>query len=151
METIEDSKQPDAEHGVKDLSESHHEVAAREIAHDPEAKRIARRILNTGNLVFTALAVALFFPMLYAIGQGIYTKRAWDPHSGRPALSQEDHGGCIEEAQRLMLQAAKETALRPAWDDPQSEWNRRCKEQHADLYDMLNRTRTMLYQRGKGR
>jgi hypothetical protein len=132
--------------GIKDLSESHHEAAEREVANDPEAKKIARRITNAGIIFYALLGFGIFFPMLVAIGQGIYNKRAWDPYSNEPAFSDEAVNRCIEDAQRLMIQAANEKALRPAWDDPQSEWNRRCKEQHSDLYDMLNRTRTSLQQ-----
>ncbi len=146
---MEEHKQPDAPatHGVKDLSESHHEAAAREVANDPEAKKIARRITNVGNVIFALLGVLMFFPMLVAIGRGISDKRAWDPHSKEPALAAESGNRCVEDARRLMLQAANEPALRPAWDDPQSEWSRRCQEQHAELYEMLSRTRTMLQQK----
>ena len=139
---------PDAA-GVKDLSESHHEAAAREVAHDPQARKFARRILNVGNVVFALLGFAMFVPMLAAIGQGIYKKQAWDPYSGEPALSQDAVNRCIDDAQRLMLQAASEPHLRPAWDNPQSEWDKRCKDQHPDLYDMLTRTRTMLQQKAR--
>jgi hypothetical protein len=110
---------------------------------DPQRQRHNTLVRRAGYVVFIGGGVAMFLAMLVGVVQGIRTEKVWDPYTGLP----HREGECLERSRNLMLDAGRLERLRPQWENRYRDWVVRCKDRHAEAYELLKETRTVLRKR----
>ena len=128
---------------IKDLTPSIH-ATRDEHEDDPVFIKTRRLTLRFGTLFFALCGVALFAPMIVGVAQGISRGRIWDPYTGQLVRQDGPRLACMEEAQRLMMQAGNHDKLVRAWGQPYQDWVTTCHEAHPELYELLSKTREQL-------
>ncbi|MFB6373074.1 MAG: hypothetical protein ABEN55_08155, partial [Bradymonadaceae bacterium] len=88
--------------------------------------------------------VTMFTLMLVGVVNGIQEGKAWNPYTGKPV----QEGMCLEQARQLLIDAGEMEKLDPPWVGRYREWVTRCKDGHADLYEILDRTHSDLQKLG---
>lgn len=129
---------------VKDLTHSVHATDAGEHETDPVYIKTRRLALRVGTVFFALCGLALFLPVLLGVGQGIMRGQMWDPYTGNPVEKGTPRVQCMDDAQRLMLDASNHQKLVPAWTEPYRDWISVCRKDHPELYELLLRTREQL-------
>lgn len=125
---------------VKDLTESSHD----ESENDPVFSKTRKMVMRVGTAFFGLAALFMFLPMIIGVAQGISKKRIWDPYTNQSIHMEGGRIRCVEEAQRLMLEAGRRTTLTRHWAEPYRDWSTNCKNSHKALYELLDRTRLKL-------
>lgn len=127
----------------RDLTASTHGPGEGDPTDDPVYQKTRRQVIRVGNVIFAALALWIFIPMLIGVGQGISDEKVWDPYTGQPVYERAE-GGCLEEGRQLLIKAGRLERLEHDWAEPSREWQLRCRETHPELSEAINTTRDML-------
>lgn len=129
---------------VKDLTNSVHAEDQNDPTNDPVYQQTRRLVIRIGTVFFVVLAFAMFLPMIVGVGQGIRQQRVWDPYTGNTVKLEGARIKCVDEAQRLMLEAGRHRSLKRVWAEPYRDWSTNCKDEHKELYELLTKTRLQL-------
>lgn len=129
---------------VKDLTKSVHADDDQGHAKDPVYARTRKLVIRFGTIFFALCAVALFAPILIGVGQGVARDKMWDPYTGNPIEAGTPRVQCMDDAQRLMVDAGRHQKLVRSWAEPHRNWISACRKDHPELYELLRRTREQL-------
>jgi len=111
----------------------------------PEKERTKTFVRRLGRLVLVGGGFAMFLLMMISVVDGIRQGTAWDPYTGKPVGELD----CLEEARGLLVDAGPKDELDPPWVGRYRKWVARCREDHADLYEILQDTHSELQNRSK--
>ena len=110
----------------------------------PEARERTERIVRRiGYALFLGGGLAMFVAMMVGVVNGIRQDRAWNPYTGKRHRQVE----CLDRTRRLMLDAGERPDLTPKWTGRYRDWISRCRDNHPELYQLLEETRTVLQSR----
>lgn len=116
----------------------------RELARiDAEIAR-ARGLRRAGGAFLGVVALYLCIPMLVGAFSGAWGGEIYDPFTGDPVEGDAEPTSCHAEASRLMEESYTLDTLRRRWDEPYRAWQVKCRQQHPDLYKLLNDRRADL-------
>ena len=107
---------------------------------NPEKQRTKDLVRRAGYVVFIGGGFTMFVMMMVGVVDGLQRNRAWNPYTGLPYQK----GQCLRQARELMLDAGKLERLTPPWVGRYREWVARCKDEHGELYELLNETHSRL-------
>jgi hypothetical protein len=111
---------------------------------DPMAERTKTIVRRIGYVTLIPLGLAIFIPMLVSVGQGIGDRRVWDPYTRELAVETAPGDECLDDATRLLERSRTMVRLHPTWDRAYRTWIVQCRDDHGDLYEVLDRVRTEL-------
>ncbi len=114
-----------------------------------KAATIKRRL---GFAFFFALIMGIFIPMIIGSFGGVARGEIYDPYTGE-LLAEGAHSTdqCLVDAEDLIVRSGKLQKLDPVWDDQTTDWVRRCRKDHPDIYLMLQDSRRKLRERKKAK
>lgn len=125
----------------KDLTKSIHDDGSNQ---DPVYNKTRRLVMGVGTMFFGLTALGVFAPMIYGVSVGIQSDQIWDPYTGRAITSDKEMVGCIDEAQRLLIDSGRHQMLNKIWSAPYESWSARCALDHKELAQVLSRTEAQL-------
>ena len=124
-----------------DLTKSTHDDGTNT---DPVYNKTRRLVMRVGTLFFGLTAFGVFAPMIYGVGKGIQNDRIWDPYTEQAIVANAQHVDCVDEAQRLLIDAGRHQMLNKIWSEPYERWSAQCEADHLELSQVLQRTEAQL-------
>ena len=107
-------------------------------------EKTASRIRRVGAMFFLGLGALVFLPMIVGTIQGVQQGQAWDPFTSLPVSTDEAGFDCREEAGSLIYDAGAAGEVTARWEERFRLWVSRCQDEHLELFDLLELTRTRL-------
>jgi hypothetical protein len=115
-----------------------------------EARRAARIKRRTGFAFAFVAMLGISVPMMIGAFGGVQRGEVYDPYTGELLQKEaKSTDPCLSDAEELIVQSGQLDGLDPVWDDRATDWFRRCRAGHEDVYLMLNDTRRKLRERSK--
>lgn len=110
-----------------------------------------KKLRRIGFLILGLATAYLTAPMLWGAFTGLAEGRIWDPYTDELLEDRQVvEEGCLQRARVLIEEASKLERLRPAWENPMTEWKVRCPiEEFPESHRLIDDARESLRSRDK--